>query len=189
MNTLSRLAPPSSIWLIALCSLSLSLAAPQRVLAHGPTPKKIDKTIEIAAPPAEVWALMGDFAAVAKWQPLVASSKAGVDDSGAPLRELALKSGGKITDGQTEYDAAKMTYSYRRADEDVKAFPVSSYTATISLTPAGSGKTQFEWIGRFYRGDTGNEPAEGLDDEAAIKAMTEFFDAGLDNLKTLAERK
>ena len=105
------------------------------------------------------------------------------------LRVLTLKSGAKIVDGLTEYDAAKMTYSYRRVDDDVKALPVSSYTATITVEPGANGESKVEWIGRYYRGDTGNEPPEELNDEAAEKAMTEFFLTGLQNLKTLAEHK
>ncbi|WP_020176238.1 SRPBCC family protein [Methyloferula stellata] len=191
MNTLYGLFPPPrsrafALWSLVWIFVASSIAPIQ---AHGPTPKKIDKTIEIAAPPAAVWALMGDFVNIPKWNPLVADSKPRLDETGSQLRVLTLRSGGEIIDGITEYDAAKMTYSYRRADEDVKAFPVSSYTATIRLTPTADGKTDVEWIGRFYRGDTGNEPAEGLDDESALKAMDQFFDTGLNNLKRLAEQK
>ena len=49
-----------------------------------------------------------------------------------------------------------MTYSYRRVDDDVKVFPVSFYSATITVTPTATG-SEVDWIGRFYRGDTGNE--------------------------------
>jgi hypothetical protein len=44
-------------------------------------------------------------------------------------------------------------------------------------------------VGRFYRGDTSNEPPPGLDDQDAINGMTEFFQTGLKNLKALAEKK
>jgi mxaD protein len=82
-----------------------------------------------------------------------------------------------------------MSYSYRRVDENFLALPVSSYTATISVEPAKDGKTTVEWIGHFYRGDTGNEPPPNLNDGAAEKAMTTFFVADLNNLKKLAEHE
>ena len=45
------------------------------------------------------------------------------------------------------------------------------------------------WIGRFYRADTSNFPPEDKNDEAAIAAMTEFFQEGLKGLKAKAEAK
>jgi mxaD protein len=41
---------------------------------------------------------------------------------------------------------------------------------------------------RFYRGDTGNTPPEKLNDEAAVKAMNEFFKNGLSGLKRKLEK-
>ncbi|WP_245257409.1 SRPBCC family protein [Methylocapsa acidiphila] len=157
--------------------------------AHGPTPHKIDESVAIAAKPEAVWVLVGDFANMAKWHPLVAESAAKSDEIQGKMRVLTLKSGGQIVDGLTEYDPTKMTYSYRRVDDDVKALPVSSYTATITVAPAADGTASVEWIGRYYRGDTGNDPPEELNDEAATKAMTDFFQSGLRNLKTVAEHK
>ncbi|MDD2739535.1 MAG: SRPBCC family protein, partial [Methylomonas lenta] len=37
---------------------------------------------------------------------------------------------------------------------------------------------------RFYRGDTGNTPPENLNDEAAVKAMTQFINNALNGLKS-----
>ncbi|WOJ91356.1 SRPBCC family protein [Methylocapsa polymorpha] len=157
--------------------------------AHGPTPHKIDESVAIGAKPEAVWALIGDFANLSKWHPLVAESSAKSDEIQGKLRVFTLKSGGQVVDGLTEYDPSKMTYSYRRVDEDVKALPVSSYTATITVEPSADGTAKVEWIGRYYRGDTGNDPPEELNDEAATKAMTDFFQSGLRNLKSLAEHK
>lgn len=173
--------------LFVIIALAAATAGPS-ARAHGPTPHKIDETVVIAAKPEKVWALIGEFADLAKWHPLVSASAAKSDEIQGKLRVVTLKSGGTIVDGLTEYDPAKMTYSYRRVDDDVKALPVSSYTATISVVPAPDGAV-VEWIGRYYRGDTGNDPPENLNDEAAAKAMEELFQSGLSNLKALAERQ
>jgi len=158
------------------------------VSAHGATPKKIEEKIDIAAKPEVVWGLISDFGDISHWNPAVTSSKAIVDPEQGQQRMLTLKSGSKITDAQTDYDATKMTYSYRRLDDDVKAFPVSFYSATITVTPTTAG-CEVDWIGRFYRGDTSNEPPPGLGDQDAINAMTDFFQTGLKNLKALAEKE
>lgn len=176
------------IWVCASLAIGATCGGPP-VDAHGPTPHKIDETVVVAAKPEAVWALIADFPALSKWHPSVAASVPQEDPVQGKLRVLTLTSGGKIVDGLTEYDPAKMTYSYRRVDDDVKALPVSSYTATITVEPAANGESKVEWIGRYYRGDTGNEPPEDLNDEAAEKAMTDFFQAGLHNLKALAEHK
>jgi mxaD protein len=138
--------------------------------------------------PEAVWGLIGDFAKISNWNPAVTSSKANIDPDQGQERILTIKNGSIITDVQPDYDATKMTYSYRRVDDDVKAFPVSFYSATITVTPTATG-SEVDWIGRFYRGDTSNEPPPGLDDQDAINAMTEFFQTGLKHLKALAKKK
>jgi mxaD protein len=172
---------------LSLCA-GLFLAQLHGVFAHGAAPKKIEEKIDIAAKPDVVWGLIKDFAKISTWNPAVVSSTAASDPDQGQERIMVLKSGGKLIDAQTDYDAKTMTYSYRRVDDDVKVFPVSFYSATITVTPTATGSS-VDWIGRFYRGDTSNEPPPGLDDPDAIKAMTNFFDTGLKNLKTLAEKK
>ena len=58
-----------------------------------------------------------------------------------------------------------MSYDYRMLNPNVKALPVNSYSATLTVTPKDGG-SEVEWYGRFYRGDTGNEPPDDLNDEA-----------------------
>jgi mxaD protein len=102
---------------------------------------------------------------------------------------VVLKSGGQLTDSLDEYAAAEMSYSYRLAKENVEVMPVSFYSATLEVKPAANGRSSVEWLGRFYRADTGNFPPPEKSDEAATKAMTEFFHAGLEGLKQKAEAK
>jgi mxaD protein len=159
------------------------------LLAHGPTPQKVDETIEIAAPPEAVWAIIKDFDGLASWHPLVASSEGrGGNDPGGE-RDVVLKSGGQLTDGLDDYRDSEMAYGYRLAKENVEVMPVSFYSATIEVKPAANGGSQVEWIGRFYRADTSNFPPPEKSDEAAIKAMTDFIRAGLEGLKQKAETK
>lgn len=169
---------------VAFAFLALLLAAPlltQTAAAHGPTPKKAESSIIVAAAPAEVWALVGDFGAIAAWHPDVAASMGDGGNVVGGTRKLDLKSGGSLVDGLDEYDAAGMSLSYRLATPDVEAFPVSFYTATMKVEPDGTG-SRIIWMGRFYRGDTGNFPPDELNDDAAIAAMDGFFADGLAGL-------
>jgi mxaD protein len=159
------------------------------VAAHGPTPQKVEETISISAPPDAVWGAIKDFESIAKWNPLVASSAGrGGNDAGAE-RDVVLKSGGQLTDGLDEYLGDDMSYSYRLATPNVEAFPVSFYSATLSVRPGENGGSTVSWDARFYRADTGNFPSETQNDQAAIAAMTNFLQEGLKNLKSTLEKK
>jgi mxaD protein len=151
--------------------------------AHGPTPQTWTETIEIAAPPAQVWAAVKDFADLG-WHPAVAASKGGGNTVGAE-REINLKSGA-ITDSLDEYDPAVMSYTYRLAKENPETLPVSFYSATLTVKPSGQNST-VEWVARFYRADTGNYPPDHLNDEAAMNAIRAFFRMGLEGLKQKEE--
>jgi len=163
---------------VVLASLALLSSA----LAHGPTPQKVDETIEIGAAPAAVWAIAGDFAGIAKWDAEVQASE-GTNKK----RVLTFKNGETIEEEVDEYDAAQMTYTYRMLNPNVKAVPASSYSATLAVTPGKQGGAQVQWYGRVYRGDTGNEPPGELNDEAAKSALTRLFKAGLQGIKAKAE--
>jgi mxaD protein len=157
------------------------------VAAHGPTPQKVEETISIAAPPDAVWGAVKEFDSLAAWNPLVQSSAGrGGNEAGAE-RDVVLKAGGQLTDSLDEYLGNEMSYSYRLAKPDIEKFPVSFYSATLSVRPGADGGSEVEWDGRFYRADTGNFPAETQNDEAAITAMTSLFQGGLQNLKKKLE--
>jgi mxaD protein len=170
--------------LIATLSLIIGAAAP--ALAHGPTPQKAEEKIAIAAPPAKVWEALKNFADFS-WNPAVTKVEAaGGNDAGA-TRTITLKTG-NLVEGLDEYNDKEMSYGYRLSTENIEVFPVSFYSATIAVTPAGDG-SEVTWIARFYRGDTSNFPPENLNDEAAVKAMTEFLQEGLKGLKAKVEGK
>jgi len=155
--------------------------------AHGPTPQKVDEKITIAAPPADVWKIVKDFGAIGSWHPLVTQAK--VEGSGSDTtRTLTLKSGGTLVDSLDAIDDKAMEIDYRLQNQDFTALPVSSYSDAITVQPAAGG-SEVEWISRLYRFDTGNEPPDDKNDEAAVKGSTDFIKAGLEGLKKKAEGK
>jgi len=156
-------------------------------LAHGPTPHKADETVVIARPPADVWKAIGDFDGLARWNPAVKQSAASNGNAPGSERTVVLATGGQLVDSLDTYDAAAMSYSYRLYQENVEVFPVSYYTAELSVK-ATDGGSEVLWSARFYRGDTHNDPPENLNDEAAQQAIHRFFRTGLDHLKKTLEK-
>lgn len=179
-----RFARKTMVPTLVLAAASLSGAS----LAHGPTPQRVSQSITIAAAPAEVWKRAGDFAGIKDWHPAVERAVASGGNQAGGKRTLTLRNGGTLDESLDEWDGAKLSYSYRLGDADLKALPVSSYSATLTVSPDGSG-SKVEWKGRFYRGDTGNEPPETLTDEAGNTAMNAYFSEGLKGLKAAVEGK
>lgn len=168
-----------------LLAAAFLLGATLPLAAHGPTPQKADETIDIAATPDKVWALISRFGGIGDWHPMVKKVEATGDDAAGAERTLTLE-GGTLTEGLDESDAAARRISWRLLEENVEAVPVSFYTATIEVTPAGEG-SRVSWSARFYRGDTSNFPPDELNDEAAIAAMGAYVTKGLEGLKAKAE--
>lgn len=173
----------AALFALAACALATSSA-----LAHGPTPQKGEEKITIAAPPDKVWAVIKEFAGFAEWNPAITKCEAEGGNAPGATRVITLKNGGVLTEGLDEYNDKERMYAYRLAKENIEVFPVSFYSATITVRPAGEG-SEVEWIGRFYRADTNNEPPEHLNDAAAVKAMDDFMTAGLEGLKAKAGAK
>lgn len=170
--------------------LFVSFTFSSLLLAHGPTPKKAKESVLIAAPPEIVWDKIKDFDNISQWHPLIVESTGdGANKPGSSERTLTLKGGGQIIEGLDVYEDEGREYGYRLSKENIEAFPVSFYTATIKVSPAEAGKSLVEWKGRYYRGDTGNFPPEHLNDEAAIEAMNEHITTGLKNLREWVEKK
>ncbi len=176
-----------AIKLRPLLVLAAILSYSGTVLAHGPTPQKVDEKITVSAPPADVWKVVKDFASIGSWHPAVTNIK--VEGTGnETTRTLTLKSGGKLIDSLDVIDDKAMEIDYRLQDGDLAALPVSSYSDAITVQPAPGG-SEVEWISRLYRFDTGNEPTDDKNDEAAVKASTAFIKDGLAGLKAKVEGK
>ncbi len=168
-----------------LSTLALILTA-GTALAHGPTPQKVSQSVTIRAKPDAVWKVAGDFGGIAAWHPDVAKAEGTGGNAEGATRKVTLKSGGTLVEGLDEWKGPEHTYTYRMSDPDLTALPVSSYSATLTVTPDGDG-SKVEWMGRFYRGDTGNEPPENLSDAAGHEAMDRYFGDGLKGLKAKVE--
>ncbi|MGA8172711.1 MAG: SRPBCC family protein [Methylocystis sp.] len=163
--------------------------APPAALAHGATPQKVVETIEIAAPPAKVWAVVGDFQNM-NWLPGVAKTEGqgGVAPEVA-TRRLVLASGAVIDDRLVQYDEAAMSLRYIIEHVDFKVLPVGNLSATLKVSPGAAGGSIVEWKSRFYRAFPGGNPPEQYTDEVAVAAVSALFKSGLAALKAKVERE
>lgn len=158
--------------------------------AHGPTRQKVTETVDIDAPAAEVWELIGSFGN-ADWLPMVESTESDGSTEKGAKRTLVLGPDVKVYESLKKYDAEKMMYSYKIPNDthDVNILPVNNYSSSISVESTGDNTSTVTWKGAFYRGYPNNDPPAELNDEAAIKAVTELYKAGLTHLKQTIESK
>src|SRR5208283_1977765 len=160
-----RMSFVASRRLVIAAALSL---LPLAALAHGPSRQKVVEKIEIDAPVAKTEGTGGN-AVGAK-------------------RTITFKKGGSVDESVTKYDADSHTLSYKIDKDEPSVVPVANYSSTISVKEEG-GKSVVEWKGAFYRGFLNNDPPPELTDEAALKAITDFYQTGLAALKAKAEGK
>jgi carbon monoxide dehydrogenase subunit G len=174
--------------LFPLLALMLGWLSP--VAAHGPTREKFSESIEIAATPEAVWALVGDYAHPEKWIPMIESTTAqGGLEKGA-LRELRFKGvTGSIKEELKNYDTEKRVIQYKIIDPtDPAVFPTNNYSAKITVEASGNG-SRVEWDTAFYRWFLNNNPPEGQNEAAAKAAVEKVVHEGLQGLKAAAENK
>lgn len=168
--------------------------------AHGPVRQKLERDIEINAPAAKVWAIIKNYDDMS-WLPGVTKTEAKGGNAVGATRVLNLKDGGKITEELKKYDEAKMSYAYRITDmtshkeithsgqnEKIPVLPVTDYSASITVDAKGD-KSVVQWKAGFYRAYMNNNPPAEMNEEAANKAVGDIFKAGLENVKSLAEKK
>lgn len=161
------------------------VAQPLPVDAHGPSRQKVTKSVEINAPADKVWKIVGNFQDL-NWHPAVEKTEGtGGNDAGAK-RTLTLKGGGQIHEALVKHDAEARMMKYEITDVDVKVLPVKNYSSSIIVEGDGN-KSVLTWKGAFYRGYMNNDPPPELNDEAAVKAVTGVYEAGLAAAKEAAE--
>ena len=155
--------------------------------AHGPTRQKVRESIEINAPPAKVWAVIGNFQDMGWLQPVSKTEGEKGNEIGA-TRRLTLATGATIDEELYKFEAEKMSYSYRITAVDLQVLPVTNYSSTLTVSPGADGKgSVLEWAGAFYRGFPNNDPPPELSDEAAVKAVGGLYRGGLEALKKKIE--
>jgi mxaD protein len=148
----------------------------------------VSKQATVDAPPDQVWAKIKNFDGLNTWHPAVEKDEiiGGKNNEVGAERLLSLKGGGTIKERLLAFDDKKHMYKYAILEG---VLPVSDYTSTISVEPAGKGKSTVTWSGSFKRKDTGDKPAADANDETATKTMSGVYEGGLENLKKMMGSK
>jgi carbon monoxide dehydrogenase subunit G len=92
-------------------------------------------TIDVDAPPDEVWAFIGDPTTVARWYPKYVSCA--VDGDSRALRSAE---GAVLVERLLERDDARRFYSY----SVLSGAPVRTHLASFEVTPQGGG-SRIRW--------------------------------------------
>ena len=161
---------------VLVCGYALAVAPPLRV----------SKSVTIDAPASKVWKAVQDFNGLNTWHPAVATDEIveGTNNTVGAVRLLTLKGGGTIKEKLLAFNPASRSFKYAILEG---VLPVSSYKSTVVVSSAGKGKSTVTWSGRFKRKNVGDNPADNENDKAAVDTIGGVYQAGLNNLKKIAE--
>jgi uncharacterized protein YndB with AHSA1/START domain len=132
----------------------------------------VTQSIDIAAEPSKVWAIVGDFNGLPAWNQGLASSAL---EEGGKVRYLVRRVGGHVRERLIERDDARRLIRYSMFETGL---PVSRHMATMQVTPKGKGSTM-TWSCEFE--------SKGPPDTEVAAIFQQIFAAGLSSLKTLLE--
>jgi len=177
--------------ILAYLAMALVPLAPLTAAAHGAAALRFEKSVTIKAPPAKVWALVKDFGNQQAWHQGVESTKIEVkkDENGdeATYRTVKLKNGGIMHEKLRSIDEAGMRVKYEYI-LDKSTLQISNFYPTLSVAAgANPNETVVTAKGSYTRADSSNIPKPEQNDEAATKAVNEFFDTGFASLKGVVE--
>jgi uncharacterized protein YndB with AHSA1/START domain len=131
---------------------------------------EVSVSTRISAPADEVWRLVGGWNALPDWHPAVEKSEV---EQGSNLRHVRLADGTEITEQLENIDADERTYTYSITSSPL---PVTNYRSTITVRSEGNTST-VEWSTNF-------EPL-GVPEADVVRSLSDFYRAGLENLKKL----
>ena len=172
-----------------LVLLACLLYAGQSV-AHGPSRLKVEEAVVVKASVAKIWALIGDFCSIDKWHPAIFKCACTGGNEVGATRVLTIKDAGgpEVSEELQKYDAQAMIYKYKLTKAPLEVLPVTTYSSFLSVKDNGDGTATVQWRGGFYRGHPNANPPAAQNDEAATKAVTGSYRAGLAHIKELAEK-
>ncbi|OBJ12666.1 hypothetical protein A5624_10450 [Mycobacterium sp. 1482292.6] len=134
-------------------------------------------SIDVSAPPRQVWQLIGGFGSLPDWLPYIAQSEL---HEGGRVRRLANSDGQTIVERLVTFDERARSYSYTIL---AAPFPVTDYLSTLRVHDSGDSVVcRVEWGGSFTpAGVTDDEASQIFSDIYAggLKALAKHFDARL----------
>ena len=141
--------------------------------AAGGNLLSVTEKVDLAAPPAKVWAAIREFNGWQGWHPAIAGTEItkGKGNAKGTVRVLTTKDGARITEELLAYDARAQSYRYRITESPL---PVDDYVSSISVKKHKNGATVV-WTSKF-------KAKQGTTEADAKKVIAGIYRAGLDNL-------
>ena len=173
-------------YVLAVISALGAWAASDAMAAEA-TMLSVRQTIGINAPPAAVWAVVGDFNGLPSWFSRIVDSRivSGNNNEVGCIRELTRRNGTQVTERLVEYDPVGMRLSYTYIGGMVAA---SDYFPVIVVKDAGNGTSTVDWSARFRRlAYWLDPPPAGQDDKSLTDFFSGAYQAGLEALKKKLE--
>lgn len=134
--------------------------------APNEEPQSVVETVELAAAPEAVWAVIGAFGGA--WHPLIARIRLTGTGPGQ-LRTIETVDGKTIVERLEVADEAARFYRYT----NVAGLPVADYTGELSVKPKGAGSF-VEWRARFLPNGQGSLIVKTI--------VSTLFKSGLESL-------
>jgi Polyketide cyclase / dehydrase and lipid transport len=131
----------------------------------------VTKTLDLPANADDVWAVVGDFNGLARWNAGVVRSDLSQEGK---RRTLTLKVGGTVIEDLIDYDWAARRCSYSIVES---AVPVDRHKATLSVIDRGPGRCTVHWACEFYPKDADLETVSAI--------FSAIFDRGLKQLEQM----
>jgi hypothetical protein len=169
--------------ILAVCAIA---ALPSLSFAERPLLSVIE-SVEINAKPDLVWSTIRDFDALPSWHPAVAKSRIvnGQNNQSGAARELSIKDGPTLTDELITLNDERKYFIYRLVESPL---PLTDYLSSVTVRPKGAG-SEVIWTVTFKRKNAASNPAANESDAGAADLLAGVYRAGLDNLKTICEKK
>ena len=141
--------------------------------AYAASAASVDKSIDVNASAAKVWAMIGPFCSIKDWHPAIGQCT----ESGT-TRTLTTKDGkAQFVEQQTASNSKTMDYSYTILKSPL---PIKDYASTLKVTAKGPDTSTVEWSST-YTPDQGKEAA-------AETAIGGIYQSGLDNIQKTATK-
>jgi hypothetical protein len=139
----------------------------------------VSEEVELAASPAQTWAVIQDFRRWQTWHPAFAATEIarGAGNEAGAVRVLATRDGAKFTEELLSHDDVALSYQYRILESPL---PISDYVSTIQVTSSRTG-SRVTWSSTF-------NVSPGASPEEIKKTIAGVYRAGLDNLKGSAHQ-
>jgi hypothetical protein len=134
------------------------------------TTAKVTETV--AAPVADVWRVMSDFAGIEPNEMIAGCTTEG-EGVGA-VRTITLNGGGEIVERLESCDEQSRTFSYAIINDS--PLPVKNYLSTVRISDGGAGSTTVEWSSTFE--------AAGAPEADVIKLIEGVYQGGIQRARS-----